>query len=291
LSAPYTPFIADEIYTNVTATDPNAPDSVHLARWPEPDGVRADDALRHRMSLVRRLVVLGRSARTEAKIKVRQPLANAYLVVPADDYASIQSLEPMLKEELNVKAIVPSDTAGDLANYVVKPNFKKLGPRFGRDIGRVQSSISSADASALVAALDARGAISLDIDGETVDLAKDDLDIRIESRPGLQFVSDGPYGLALDVEITPELAAEGLAREVVRAVQELRKSSGLAVEDRIELWISGGNASIDQLRPHESYIAGEVLATSVKFEAGPEALSSAEAADGVTAALKKAQTA
>ncbi|MDQ3878807.1 MAG: class I tRNA ligase family protein, partial [Actinomycetota bacterium] len=286
LSAPYTPFVADEIYVNLTAPDdPNA--SVHLSRWPEPNGARVNDELREATALVRRLVVLGRAARTEASLKVRQPLAKAFVVVPARDYALIEGLVAMLKEELNVKDVEQSESAGDLADYVVKPNFKALGPRFGRAIKDVQKALGSLDPSKVVAQLDADGVVSLDVGDETVDLTRDDLDVRIHSRSGLQFVSDGPYGVALDVEMTPELEAEGLARDIVRTVQELRKSSGLAVEDRIELWLTTDEETASAVRAHEDYISGEVLATAVNFGAMPDGTPTAQAGDGVRVGLRK----
>jgi isoleucyl-tRNA synthetase len=270
LTAPFTPFIADALFTNLTRPDDGAPDSVHLADWPEPDGVRADDGLRRRMALVRRLVTLGRAARTDAKLRVRQPLATAWFVVPSTEYADFLDLQHLLEDELNVKSIQSAESLGDLVTYTIKPNFKALGPRFGPRVKEVAKALHSTDAGALVASLDSAAQASIEIGGEEITLTRADLDIRVESRTGYAFAQDGPYGVALDTELTPELIGEGTAREVVRAVQDLRKTAGLAVEDRIELWLDSPNATaLDALRTHEDFIASEVLATAVATGAGP----------------------
>ena len=261
LSAPYTPFIADEIYTNLTGPIDDASDSVHLSDWPSIDEAARDDVLRKRMTLVRRLVGLGRAARTDAKVRVRQPLARALVVLPAGESGDLEGLEGLVAEELNVKAVELAHGVGELVSYVVKPNFKALGPRFGPRVKKVADSISATDPSSVVETLDRDGVVHLDLDGEQVSLTAEDLDVRVEGRSGFSLAQDGPYGLALDVEITPELRAEGIAREVVRAVQDLRKNSGLAVEDRIELWLDADDQK--PLETHRDFIANETLATRV----------------------------
>ncbi|HYO61676.1 MAG TPA: isoleucine--tRNA ligase [Actinomycetota bacterium] len=266
LAAPYTPFVADEIYTNLTGED-----SVHLADWPEPDGFRSDDDLRRRMQLVRRLVSAGRSARTDAKVRVRQPLAKAVVVLPAAEADDLAELEELLAEELNVKQIEVARGLAELVTYTVKPNFKTLGPRFGKKVKDVAAALGRADAYEVVASLERDGTTTLEVDGEHVSLAPGELDVRVSGREGFSLAQDGPYGVALDLEVTPELAAEGAAREVVRAVQDLRKSSGLAVEDRIELWLASDDDAVTAaLRSHEEMIAREVLAVGTAFDAAPE---------------------
>jgi len=267
LTAPFTPFIADEIFTNLTGPDGDAPDSVHLADWPEPDDARMDDELRARMALVRRLVTLGRSARTDAKVRVRQPLRRALVVLPSSQRALLEGLEDLVAEELNVKEVEVAHGLEDLVSYVVKPNFRALGPRFGARVKEVAQALGRADPAHIVGSLEDRGTVTIDVDGAEEPIGRDEVDVRVSGRSGLSFAQDGPYGLALDLAITPELFAEGTAREVVRSVQELRKSSGLAVEDRIELWLATGDEPIlAALRDHSGYIAAEVLATSVHFD-------------------------
>lgn len=264
LSAPFTPFVSDEIYTNVTRGSDT--DSIHLVDWPEPDESRRDDALRSRMETVRRLVAIGRSARTVAKVRTRQPLARALLVMPAAEAAALGDLKSVVAEELNVKDVEIAQGLDDLISYTVKPNFKALGPRFGARVKEAAAALAAGNAAAIVRSLEDTGIVEIEVDGKMESFEAGDLDVRVEGRSGFSLAQDGPYGVALDLEVTAELAAEGYAREVVRAVNELRKSSGLAVDDRIELWLTGPGKIIDALRAHADFVAGEVLAVALVFE-------------------------
>jgi isoleucyl-tRNA synthetase len=265
LSAPYTPFIADEIYSNLTRPVPGAPDSVHLTDWPEPDDARSDDALRRRMGLVRRLVGLGRSARTDANVRVRQPLARSYVVIPQSDMNDFSEEQARLvEEELNVKEVIVATNVGDFVTYEVKANFKRLGPRFGKDVKKVAAAIARHDdAGSLVAAADEGGTVTLETDDGTIELERDDLDVRIHPKGHTAFAAEGHFAVIIDLDMTDELVAEGIAREVVRAVQDLRKTAGLAVEDRIELWLEpSGDAAVRAVGAHTDFIAAETLATT-----------------------------
>ncbi|MGH2747062.1 MAG: isoleucine--tRNA ligase [Actinomycetota bacterium] len=267
LSAPYTPFVADEIYTNLTSTDPNAPGSVHLSDWPEPDDARPNDDLRKRMRLARRLVTLGRAARTDAKVRVRQPLQRALVVLPGAERADAASLSSLMADELNVKEVEIARGLEELVTYSLKPNFKTLGPRFGARVRDLAAALDQTDAHAFVSELESAGAARVTVDGEEVSLGIDDVDVRVEGRTGFQLAQDGPYGVALDLDLTDDLVAEGIAREVVRAVQDLRKASGLAVEDRIELWLAASNERARAaLEAHSDYVAAEVLATGLSVD-------------------------
>jgi len=265
LAAPFVPFVADEIYTNLTGPLADAPDSVHLSDWPTASDDHRNDDLRARMGLVRKLVSLGRSARTDAKVRVRQPLARALVVLPTSEADILGELDALVAEELNVKAIEHATGVAELVSYTVKPNFKALGPRFGPRVKSVAQAVTASDAKEMVDALERDGAVHVDIEGEQVHLTADDLDVRVEGREGFSLAQDGPYGVALDLDISAELLAEGVAREVVRAVQELRKSSGLAVEDRISLWLDAADEHLAAaLVAHENLIAAEVLATQTE---------------------------
>jgi isoleucyl-tRNA synthetase len=276
LIAPLTPYVADEIYMNLTGPLDDAPDSVHLTDWPQTVPERADDALRRRMGLVRKLVTLGRAARTDAKVRVRQPLARALVVIPSAEQSDLAGLEDLVAEELNVKSVELVEGVGELVTYSVKPNFKALGPRFGARMGSLSQAIQASDPAEIVHALEGAGVAHIDLEGEQVSLTRDDLDVRVEGRSGFSLAQDGPYGVALDLELTPELIGEGTAREVVRGVQDLRRSSGLAVEDRIELWLnSAADQVVDALRTNADWIAAEVLATSIHVgEAPPSGIDS-----------------
>jgi isoleucyl-tRNA synthetase len=264
LAAPFTPFVADEIYGNLTAPVPGAPDSVHLAEWPQSDDRRAHDDLRRRMALVRRLVALGRAARTDAKVRTRQPLARALVVMPSSQTPDLEGLEGVMAEELNVKGIEIVRGLEELVSYSIKPNFKTLGPKLGAKVKRVARALASADAHELVRSLETRGSVEVEAEGDTFTLEPDDVDVRVEGRPGYALAQDGPFGVALDVDVTPELLAEGVAREVVRAVQELRKASGFAVEDRIKLRLWSDDPSLGSaLDAHRAYISAETLAAEL----------------------------
>ena len=268
LSAPAVPFVSDEIFTNLTGPLDFAPDSVHLSDWPEPREDRRDDELRARMALVRRLVSLGRAARTEAKVRVRQPLRRALVVMPLGERELLDGLDLLVAEELNVKEIEVVSGMQELVDYQVKPNFKSLGPRLGPRVKDVAKALAEAEAAAVVAAVDGPSkSFELEVRGEAVRLTREDLDIRIEGRSGFSLAREGPYGVALDLDLSTELVREGIAREVVRVVQDLRKSAGLAVEDRIHLWLLPRDESAaGAVRAHSEAIAAEVLAVTTRVD-------------------------
>jgi isoleucyl-tRNA synthetase len=269
LTAPFTPFVADEIFSNLSGPVEHEPDSVHLADWPQPDRARADEALRRRMSLVRRVVALGRAARTDAKTRVRQPLRRAVVVLPAAEAPELGRLQDLVADELNVKEVDVGRGMEELVSYSVKPNFKALGPRLGAKVRVLATTLAQVDAHAVVQALAERGEVSIDVAGERITVGPEELEVRVEGREGFALAQDGPYGVALDLELTPELLTEGIARELVRAVQELRKASGLAVEDRIELWLESRSDTIaNAVRDHHDFISSEVLATSLHLQDG-----------------------
>ncbi|MEA2498834.1 MAG: isoleucyl-tRNA synthetase [Actinomycetota bacterium] len=280
LTAPFTPFVAEEIFTNLTGRLPDASPSVHMSDWPQRTPEHGDDTLRRRMQLVRRLVAAGRSARTDAKVRTRQPLRRALLVVPRSELDDLRGLEGLVAEELNVRSVELAQGLEELVTYTIKPNFKLLGPRFGGGIKDVAAVISRADAHDLVADLESVDSTTIDVNGEQVTLSRDELDVRVEGRAGFSLAQDGPYGVALDLEIDSDLRAEGVAREVVRAVQELRKNSGLAVEDRIELWLDSTDEPLAAaLETHKDYIAAEVLATTIHVGAAAPGDANSDALD------------
>lgn len=222
------------------------------------------------MQLVRRLVGLGRSARTDAKTRVRQPLQRALVVIPAAEATHLDGLEQLVAEELNVKSIESIGALEELVSYTVKPNFRALGPRFGGDMKKVAAAIAAADPATVVSSVEKNGSAEITVGDKKVTLTADDLDIRIEGREGFSLAREGAYGVALDLDITPELLDEGVAREVVRAIQDLRKSSGLAVEDRIELWLDWNSDELGRaLENHRATIVDEVLATTTHMGDSP----------------------
>ncbi len=266
LSAPYIPFVSDEIYSNLVQPLPDAQDSVHLSDWPEPVDERRDDALRRRMGLVRKLVSLGRSARTEAKVRVRQPLARAYVVIPQSEMSDWTDEQARLvEEELNVKSVVIAANVGDYVTYEVKANFKRLGPRFGKDVKGIAAAIARQDPESLVLAAHNLGTATIETKhGGTIELEPEDLDIRIQPKGHRTFAAEGHFAVIIDLDLTDELRKEGIARDVVRGLQDLRKAAGLSVEDRIVAgWQSGEQQINDALEAHRGYIEEETLATEL----------------------------
>ena len=267
LTAPFTPFVADEIHTNLTSLDESAPDSVHLADWPIPDDARRNEELRTRMALARKITTLGRAARTDAKVRVRQPLARALIVLPSAEVDQLEDLKSLIAEELNVRSVEIARGLEELVDYTLKPNFKTLGPRFGKGVGQIAKALANVDAHAVVREIEAGRPARLSLDGTEVELTADDLDVRVAGRESFSLAQDGPHGVALDLDLDDELVDEGVAREVVRAVQDLRKTSGLEVEDRIELWLVADQRALGRaLERHSDYVASEVLAVSIHLE-------------------------
>ncbi|MEE4596293.1 isoleucine--tRNA ligase [Streptomyces sp. DSM 41524] len=267
LMAPLVPFITERVWQDlVVPVTPEAPASVHLTTWPEPDRSMIDPALSERMALVRRLVELGRATRAESGVKTRQPLSRA-LVAASGFEALGAELRAQIEEELNVSSLASlSEVGGSLVDTTAKANFRALGKRFGKGTQPVAKAIAEADAAALSVAL-REGNASVVVDGETVALSPDEVIITETPREGWSVASDAGATVALDLEITPELRRAGLARDAIRLIQEARKNSGLDVADRIALrWQSADEELRRALVDHAELIADEVLATD--FAAG-----------------------
>ncbi|MEU7177865.1 MULTISPECIES: isoleucine--tRNA ligase [Streptomyces] len=269
LMAPLTPFITERVWQDlVVPVTPDAPDSVHLSSWPVADPERTDATLSTQMLLVRRLVELGRAARAESGVKTRQPLSRA-LVAAAGFTELSADLRAQIAEELNVSSLASlSEVGGSLVDTTAKANFRALGKRFGKGVQAVAKAVAAADAAALSLAL-RDGTASVEVDGETVTLAPDEVIITETPREGWSVASDSGATVALDLEITPELRRAGLARDAIRLIQEARKNSGLDVADRIALrWRSTDDEVRTALADHAGLISDEVLATAFVDEHG-----------------------
>ncbi len=254
LMAPFTPFVTDEVWGALFGDD-----SVHLEQWPAVQDAAIDAELDAQVALVRRLVDLGRQARAESKVKTRQPLGRA--MVSAQGWQALPDpLKALVSSELNVVALEP--LAGDLVDVTAKANFRALGKRFGKGVQAVAAAVAAADAAGLAAGL-RDGTASVEVDGETVPLSPEEVVVTETPRTGWAVASGAGETVALDLEITPELRRAGLVREAVRLVQEARKSSGLEVSDRIELWWSADGELAEALREGSARLAEEVLAVAV----------------------------
>ncbi|HYP47103.1 MAG TPA: isoleucine--tRNA ligase [Thermoleophilaceae bacterium] len=260
LLAPLTPFVADEIYVNIDGSEP----SVHLCDFPEPGG--PDEELEWQMQVARDAVELGRAGRAHGKIKVRQPLGEAVVVAADRERAAIERFEGIVLDELNVKSVRYVSQAEELGRFELKPNYRALGPRFGKQMPQVVAAIASLD----VEALRAGRQVGVNIDGREHELGPGDVQLVLQPLEGYQVERSGTHAVALNLELDEELRREGLAREVVHAVQVARKAAGLNVEDRIALTLGGDGELIAAARSHEGYVAGETLATSVGYDGAGE---------------------
>ena len=269
LLAPFCPFLADEIHTTLTGST-----SVHLTDWPVPQG-RRDEALSAQMDAARRLVTLGRSARTDAKVKVRQPLRRALLLHPGVDLDPAVDAE--IASELNVKSLERLDSLSGLMGWTVIPNFRTLGPRLGPRVNEVKAALAAADGSALQAELAATGWI--EIAGER--LSADDVEVRAEKHADLALVEDEGWAVALDLDLDDDLRAEGTARELVRALNDARKIAGMEIADRVAITIDADPRLQAVIDAHRDTIASEVLARDLSFGAGDRTIE----IDGATVAV------
>ncbi|MPZ86820.1 MAG: isoleucine--tRNA ligase [Nitriliruptorales bacterium] len=267
LLAPFTPFVADELYENlVRNVEPQAPDSVHLLAFPTPDPAAADNRLRATMAAARRIVELGRRARQEARIAGRQPLRTALITLPAEDHPHWADVEEVVADELNVKSIELPDSVASLVNFRLKPDFRALGPVFGPLTPKVAAAIEDADPDALAAALAAWGSAAVTVDDEPVRVTTEQVQVLEVPAIGWQVAREGPYSVALDLDVDRPLRLEGLARELIRAINDLRKRAGFALSDRVVLHIEAVGDLAEALERHGSYVAREVLAAELRTE-------------------------
>ncbi|MDO5082848.1 MAG: isoleucine--tRNA ligase [Arachnia propionica] len=260
LMAPIMPFVTERVWQDLfVTTDPSGPESVHLASWPSFDPSLIDERLSASMATARRVVELGRSARAESKRKVRQVLRRMLIPTAALEQLS-DELRAEVRAELNVQEIDSFTSAGDLVDHSAKGNFRSLGKRFGKRTPLVAAAIAAADAARLALELRRDGRSVVEVEGEQVEVGTEEVLLSERPREGWSVVNEQGETVALDLELTPELVRAGLAREVIRVVQEARKSSGLEVTDRITLLLQAEGELAEAITEHAGLIADEVLA-------------------------------
>ncbi|MDQ3943971.1 MAG: isoleucine--tRNA ligase [Actinomycetota bacterium] len=280
LLAPFCPFVADEIH-RVLAPEGAEP-SVHLEDWPEVDAGALDPRLEAEMALARRLVALGRAARGDARLRVRQPLRRAFILIPGGEAIS-DEVASQVAEELNVKTLEVVTSLEGLIRYSVVPNFRALGPRLGPRLPAVKAALADADGTEVRRSLEEAGHFVVDVDGEAVELGPGDVEVRATEHEELALAKDGPYAVALDLALDDDLRLEGLARELARALNDHRKAIGLAIADRIKVVLSATGPVAQAAERHGRWIAGEVLA--VDWEVRPGVRGVPGKADGLAGAI------
>ncbi|MFL5831501.1 MAG: isoleucine--tRNA ligase [Solirubrobacteraceae bacterium] len=260
LLAPFIPFIADEIYDNLDGSEP----SVHLCNYPVPEA--RDEELEEAMAVARQTVRLGLAARASSKLKVRQPLRAAVIVADGFERRAIERFEQLVREELNVREVRFVSEADELGQVEIKPNYRALGPRFGKEMPLVAAAVAGLDPVRVAAALRDGTAVGISVGGSDHELGADDLLVSMKPLPGYQVEREGSHAVALELEVDDELRIEGWAREIVHAIQAARRDAGLDVTDRIALTLAGDPPLVDAARAHQDYIAGETLAVEVSYE-------------------------
>jgi isoleucyl-tRNA synthetase len=276
LLAPFTPFLAEAIYRNlVCEVNPSAPASVHLTDFPQGDPNLVDPRLAAGMAAARELASLGHSARSDAGVKVRQPLGHAVLLVPEDLRDAVSDVTELLADELNVDEISFAEEVGALVRATLRPNYPTAGPEFGngvRALAQALEALTPENAQTLAVALDEGLEVDIDVEGgQVMRIGPEYVEIRREPASGTAFAYEPPFGVSLDLQITPELKREGIAREFVHQVQTLRRELGLEVTDRITVAVGGPSEIFEALREHEGYVTEELLASTFQItEPDPE---------------------
>ena len=270
LSAPVAPFISELIWTELAGPHREKrglPLSVHMTEFPKADESQIDTALEESMGLVEKVVALGRAARSRKNLKVRQPLSQLLVGVKAKQFEMLNNYLDIIKGELNIKEVAPASDLDQYVSYTAKLNFKTAGPRLGNAVKEAAAIVSSAD-SAVIKEFMASKQFPVEVDGRSVVLGEEDVMVARQERDGFAVESDGPVSIALVTEITDELADEGIARELVNKIQNLRKSSGLEVTDHIRLTLSSTDRLVKAARKHQEFIQRETLAEELDFADG-----------------------
>ncbi len=269
LLAPFLPFISEAMYQNLVCSwNTEAPESVHHNYWPEPDESRVDEQLLADMDLVMHLASLGRAARSQANIKLRQPLARATVVLPDPEArAGVERMAELLLDELNVKELDFAGLEAELVEYTVRPVWPALGPKYGPLTPKIGAALAAANAAEVARRVHAGQPVELTVEEQVVSLAPDEVEVLAKAKAGYAVAEGNGAVVGISTELTPDLVREGLAREVIRRVQNMRKDAGFELNDRIvTTWQAEGELA-EAITQFSDYIAQETL--SVELSRGP----------------------
>ena len=265
LMAPFVPFLSEAVYQNLVrpavAGDNSAgPPSVHMTPWPSVPAEYRDDALLDAFAVIQKVVGLGRAARSQTGQKTRQPLSRVLLRVPnAAAAESVRAHAEQIREELNIKEIEFIARDDRLVEYRIKPNLPRIGKKYGKQVPAIRSALAAADGASIASACEAGNGFTITVDGTDLLFAAEDVLIETESAAGYACAEDAGYLIALDTALTPALIREGLARELIRSIQDARKQADLQVSDRIALEITGSTGVLEALEAYRQEIMDETL--------------------------------
>lgn len=267
LIAPFTPFLAETLWKKLSEPFANAAlESVHLCDYPVPDEAAIDASLGESMRLLREIASLGRAARAEANLKVRQPLSRVEVVLAtASQIEWLKSHDALVRDELNVKQVAYTTNGQQYVQYQIVPNFKRLGPKVGKGMPLVKQALGEADGGVLLAMLQREGAVTIEVDGDPLVLTSEDIEIRLSAREGWAAAQGGGCVVVLATELTEELIGEGIAKDLIRSIQNLRKEMRCDYVDRILVGIVTDSQQVKSaIAANHAMIAGETLAIEVR---------------------------
>ncbi|MEM6690985.1 MAG: DUF5915 domain-containing protein, partial [Planctomycetota bacterium] len=270
LVAPFVPFLSETLWKNLTRCfEDRVNDSVHLCDYPESDSSRIDNRLSASMNLLREIASLGRAARAEAKLKVRLPLSRVEVVLVSDEYQEwLGKHDALVREELNVKAVDYTTDGQQYVQYQVVPNFKRLGPKVGKQIPALKKALLEADGNAILQAMNADGEVSIELPDGNVTLDGEDIEVRLQAREGWSAAQGSGCVVVLSTEVTDELRREGHAKDLIRTIQNARKSIQCDYQDRIKVGVVTESDDVLQaIKEHGELIRGETLTDDLELNA------------------------
>ena len=260
-AAPMIPFMTEQIYQNlVRSIDKDAPESIHLCSFPEVHEEQIDKELENNMEHVLDLVVMGRACRNASNIKNRQPIGQMFVKA---DFELSEFYQEIVADELNVKNIKFTDDVRDFTSYSFKPQLKTVGPKYGKMLGGIKAALNDIDGNAAMDELNTTGVLKLDVNGQEIELFKEDLLIDTAQIEGYESVNDNGITVVLDTNLTPELLEEGFVREIISKIQTMRKEADFEVMDKIRVMYEGSEKAEAVFEKNSTLIGGEVLATEV----------------------------
>jgi len=264
LTAPFAPFIAEEIYQNLNSvTKKENYESVHLADFPQSSYF--DKELEEKMDIAQRVVYLTRSIRAKHNLKVRQPLRKIMVAVDKEKQDALRKMQDVILEEVNIKELIVLEDDSSIVNKTAKPNFKVIGPKYGKLVKALTNVIKELDKNS-IAELEKSGKLDLEVEGQNIQITLEDVEIVSHEIEGWFVESEEGVTVAVDTELTEDLIAEGYAREFVNRVQNMRKDAGFDVVDRIFVDVSGDEKFLNYIQKFSDYISNEVLAESIRYE-------------------------